>query len=128
MNLWAEAYRTLPKKHSELVQRYEAKLHPNADGHPLLVGHSINPFNEMSTILETEIAKIEDKKWRLKFGSKSVEVRTQIERIIQFVFAAKDFVGSAEGMDQVLYGLPWAGTCLLLRVSLLAYSDTLTKL
>lgn len=70
----------------------------------------------MSKFIGARLAAMNDRKWRVRLGEHSIEVREQVDRIINIVLVAKDFVSSVASMDPVHAGLPWAGVCLLLPI------------
>jgi len=47
---------------------------------------------QISQAVGKRLAAMEDKKWRLKFGKYSIEVRAQVDRVIKVVLVEKDFV------------------------------------
>jgi hypothetical protein len=70
----------------------------------------------MSAFVDKKLAIMNKEQWRFKVGGKSVEVREQFDRIVKVVLVAKDFISF---MGPIHAGLPWAGVCILLNVTLL---------
>jgi len=52
----------------------------------------------------------------VSLGKKSIELREQIDRVLQIVIVAKDLGSSLASMDPIHAGIPWAGVCVLLPV------------
>ncbi|KAL8798161.1 MAG: hypothetical protein Q9182_006912 [Xanthomendoza sp. 2 TL-2023] len=132
-DLWAQAYQELIKDNPKLLLALEDILNSHSqeikdERVPSTGLRPTPPFNDvistpyplptreedMSRVIESRLAIMEDNKWRLRMGEHSIEVRQQIERIIKIVTVAKDFVSSAASMDPIHAGLPWAGICVLL--------------
>ena len=57
-----------------------------------------------------------------------MEVREQVDRIVKLVLVAKDFASAAASLDPIHAGLPWAGVCMLLPVSVSTSYQTTTDL
>ena len=70
----------------------------------------------MAKLIESRIAAMQDRQWKLSLGKKSVEIRAQVDRILQIVIVAKDLGSSLAAMDPVHAGIPWAGVCVILPV------------
>lgn len=130
-NLWAEAYHDLARENKKLVIALDELMSVQALRPGPGVSHAPNQLScedeslgaafsnkeeQMSKFIEARLAAMNDRKWRVKLGEHSIEVREQIDRIINIVLVAKDFVSSVASMDPVHAGLPWAGVCLLLPI------------
>ena len=127
-DLWTQAYEDLTKDDSKLVAALEEFLNKEAlkirtdrsDANKpsgditLLPQGSPDREERLSKFIQTRLAAMNDKKWRLGLGEHSVEILEQVDRIIKTVMVAKDFVSSLSSMDPVHAGLPWAGICLIL--------------
>lgn len=129
--LWAEAYQDLARDNKKLVTGLDELLSVQplpstvGDGH---ASHQLSRKDdssltsssckeeEMSKFIGARLAAMNDRKWRVRLGEHSIEVREQVDRIINIVLVAKDFVSSVASMDPVHAGLPWAGVCLLLPI------------
>ena len=125
--LWAQAYQSLTDDDPRLVAALDHLLTQGSQFHDSLspstqssYGDATNPRalpnmeEQMSVLIQSRLKIMDDRKWQLRMGEHSVQIRQQIERIIKIVTVAKDFISSAASMDPVHAGLPWAGICVLL--------------
>lgn len=130
-NLWAEAYQDLARDNKKLVTALDDLLSVQplrpavGDSHaphqPSGMDNSSSTASssreqDMSKFIEARLAAMNDRKWRVRLGEHSIDVREQIDRIINIILVTKDFVSSVASMDPVHAGLPWAGVCLLLPI------------
>jgi len=131
-DLWAEAYRDLARDNMKLVTALDQLL--SVQQTQPTVDHSHAPPRQLPTLddlswtassskeveiskfIEARLTAMNDRKWRVRLGEHSIEVREQIDRIIKIILVAQDFVSSVASMDPVHAGLPWAGVCLLLPI------------
>ena len=125
--LWAQAYQSLTDDDPRLVaaldhlltqgSQFQDSPRPSTQSS---YGDAANPRalsnmeEQMSALIESRLKIMDDRKWQLRMGEHSVQIRQQIDRIIKIVTVAKDFISSAASMDPVHAGLPWAGICVLL--------------
>lgn len=72
----------------------------------------------MSSIIETRLKEINDRKWGFEVGDTSVIIGEQVDKIVEAVTAVKDLGTSLATLDPVHAGIPWAGICVLLSVSI----------
>ena len=70
----------------------------------------------MSKLIESQLAAMQDRQWKVALGKKSIEIRAQVDRILQIVIVAKDLGSSLASMDPLHAGIPWAGVCVILPV------------
>ena len=125
--LWAQAYQSLTDDDPRLVAALDhlltqgTQLHDSRSPSPQSSnGDAKNPRalpnmeEQMSALIQSRLKIMDDRKWQLRMGEHSVQIRQQIDRIIKIVTVAKDFISSAASMDPVHAGLPWAGICVLL--------------
>ncbi len=125
--LWAQAYQSLTDDDPRLVAALDhlltqgTQLHDSRSPSPQSsYGDAKNPRalpnmeEQMSALIQSRLKNMDDRKWQLRMGEHSVQIRQQIDRIIKIVTVAKDFISSAASMDPVHAGLPWAGICVLL--------------
>ncbi|KAL8639747.1 MAG: hypothetical protein Q9226_008837, partial [Calogaya cf. arnoldii] len=126
-DLWAQAYETLTNDDPRLVaaledlltftpqepQSSEGRAPSAKSSHddPTSSRALANTEERMSTVIESRLKLMDDRKWQLRMGEHSIEIRQQVDRIIKIVTVAKDFISSAASMDPVHAGLPWAGIC-----------------
>lgn len=113
-SLWNQAYQDFKGEKSKIVQALEDLLTSELTlhGQSTLSGDTYEE-SQISEFIQSRLAAMNDRKWRIKMGEHSIEVRDQFDRIIKVVLVAKDFVSSVASMDPVHAGLPWAGICVL---------------
>lgn len=70
----------------------------------------------MSKLIESKLAAMQDRQWKVSLGKKSVEIRAQVDRILKIIIVAKDLGSSLASMDPIHAGIPWAGVCVILPV------------
>ena len=119
--LWEAAFGRLSDEKPDLVRRFNGVL--ESETHPVTssanVGqHGLPTQAQLSELIERKLARMKDRQWRLPLGKTSIEVRKQIDRILQIVLVAKDLGSSLASMDPIHAGIPWAGVCVLLPVRL----------
>ena len=68
--------------------------------------------------IETRRKELEQKRWRFKLGEKTIILRDQLARISKAGQAFKDLGGTLAGLDPLHAGLPWAGVCFLMQLTL----------
>ncbi len=115
-DLWGLAYQQISKEKTSLVTAYSHIL-SDATG----ISDTKDVQEQIQAILALKREQILQKQWKLQWGNKSIRVRTQIDRIVKLVGVFKDLGSSIAGLDPVHAGLPWAGICFLISVSLLPY-------
>ena len=116
-DLWGIAYCQLATDNRPLVENYEQLLKKETG---LPANTSIQERAEAILLLKRN--QILRKQWKLQWGHRSIKIRAQIDRIVKLVDAFKDIGSSVASVDPVHAGLPWAGVCILLVVSLLTSS------
>jgi hypothetical protein len=121
-NLWERAYWTLFYENENLVTTYQEVLVSTSktkDAATTDLGDEPGGFVRqvrVADLIQEQLVVAENHKWRLHLGDKSVEVRTQVEKLVKVVVLVKDVVALAVHMTP--YGaLAWAGVCILLPVS-----------
>ena len=72
---------------------------------------------DMSALVEEKVKAMDDARWKFQLGERTVEMKTQVDRIVKAVLFAKDFVSSAVSAEPHA-ALAWAGVCMLLPLSL----------
>lgn len=98
------------------MSKPETKLTASLDGDPS------KREKQMSALVDEKLAAMNERQWRVKMCGRSVEVRTQVDRVIKGVLVAKDFISPFANLDPIHAGLPWAGVCMLLTVNYLKLS------
>lgn len=71
---------------------------------------------EMSELVRREVDRMEAREWKITIRSKSIRIRTQMERILKILSFVKDLATQAAQLDPVYAGLPVAGLYLILSV------------
>ena len=123
-DLWDRAYESLreDKDSRKLMDAYEMILLSDLkDGHsfPAVAEGMGTSTREkyMSALVEKKVKAVEDARWKFQLGERTVEMRTQVDRIVKAVLFAKDFVSSAVSAEPHT-ALAWAGVCMLLPLLL----------
>lgn len=73
-----------------------------------------------SLLSEVNLRKgeLEEKRWKHKFGDKTFVLHDQLIKIAKAVQAFKDLGGTLAGLDPIHAGLPWAGICFLMQLTI----------
>lgn len=114
-DLWGAAYQKLGNDETSLIKNYERLLEAAIPDH---VYASLQ--ERIQAILTLKREQILQRQWKLQWGNKSIRIRTQVERVLRLVNVFKDVGTIATNADPIHAGLPWAGLCLLLTVSILS--------
>ena len=112
-DLWDRAYTELRKSHSELVDQFEKTLLSEGLGDL----EATSREEQLSKIIDTKLALMNQNEWVINFAGKSVEVRKQVERLVKVVGITKDSLNVVANIDPIHIGLPVAAICLLMPVS-----------
>ena len=122
-DLWDRAHKFLreDKGNSQLLLAYERILASelNIDASPVASADwgSRERSTQVSNLIAEKLKVIEDTRWRLHLGEKTVEVRAQVNKVVKAVIWAQGFVSSAVSADPHS-ALAWAGVSLLLPLLL----------
>ncbi|KAH0538561.1 hypothetical protein FGG08_004849 [Glutinoglossum americanum] len=119
-DLWNQAYEILRIRDRELIGAYEEiLLLESGSGARTLLGEAGSSKREeqMSALVKSKLEAMDSEKWRINIGNKSVEVRKQVDRIVQLVSLARDFGPPAVGTAPHVT-VAWAGVCVLLPLLL----------
>lgn len=119
--LWLEAYDELRGRNDDLVSAFEKILASSSASEALTPSSKdkeqhVPTEAQLNDLVNDKLSYMNERQWRISLGNKSIEVRTQVDRILKIVTVAKDFGSSLASLDPIHAGLPWAGVCLLLRV------------
>ncbi len=123
-DLWDRAYESLreDKDGRKLMDAYEKILLSDLnDDHsfPAVAEGTGTSKRErdMSALVEKKVKAVDDARWKFQLGERTVEMKTQVDRIIKAILFAKDFVSSAASAEPHA-ALAWAGVCMLLPLLL----------
>ena len=123
-DLWDRAYEVLreDKDSRKLMDAYEKILLSELkdDRSFLAVAEDTGTSTReiyMSALVEKKVKAVEDARWKFQLGERTIELKTQIDRIVKAVLFAKDFVSSAVSAEPHA-ALAWAGVCMLLPLLL----------
>jgi len=119
-DLWDIAYENLRESQKKLILEYEKALAKES------ATKATSTFNfdnakglgretQMADLVKERLKAIDDSKWRLKVGSKTVVIQEQIDRFVKVATFAKDFVSSIVASTPQ-GAIAWAGVCVLLPV------------
>ena len=118
-SIWERAFTQLGDAEPDLIHRFNSILVSEAKGPDEHAGHdSPTPPTQakMSKLIESKLAAMQDRQWKVSLGKKTIEIRAQVDRILQIVIVAKDLGSSLASMDPIHAGIPWAGVCVILPV------------
>ena len=119
-DLWDRAYESLreDKGSRKLMEAYEDILSSDLDD-----DHSFTAVTEgtgiskrerdMSALVQKKVKAMEDARWKFQLGERTVEMKTQVDRIVKAILFAKECVPSAVSAEPHA-ALAWAGVCMLL--------------
>ena len=122
-DLWDRAHKLLreDKSNSRLLLAYERIVASelNKDASPVASADwgSRERSTQVSDLIAKKLKVIEDTRWRLQLGEKTVEVKAQVNKVVKTVIWAQGFVSSAVSADPHS-ALAWAGVSLLLPLLL----------
>lgn len=123
-DLWDRAYESLceDKDSRKLMDAYEKILLSDLnDDHsfPAVTEGTGSSKREraMSALVEKKVKAVEDARWKFQLGERTVEMKTQVDRIVKAILFAKDFVSSAVSVEPHA-ALAWAGVCMVLPLLL----------
>lgn len=119
-DLWGLAYKQLLAENEPLVRHYEEVLKAAAINSE---DSSTDIQEQVQSVLVLKRTQILQKQWRLQWGTKSIKVRSQIDRIVKIIGTFKEACSVAANVDPLHAGLPWAGICFLLAVSTSEFSQ-----
>ena len=71
--------------------------------------------------IEVRRSEFEQKRWRLQLAGKGIILREQLSKISKAVQNFKGLGDTLTGLDPIHAGLPWAGICFVMQLTL---SDT----
>ena len=125
-NIWERAFTELADAQPDLIRRFNSILVSEAQGSDEHADHD-TPMpptqEEMSKLIESKLAAMQSRQWKISLGKKSIEVRAQVDRILKIIVVAKDLGSSLASMDPIHAGIPWAGVCVILPVGPLSYEN-----
>ena len=119
-DLWDRAYESLreDKDSQKLMDAYEKILLSDLKddhGFPATAERTGTSTREryMSALAEKNVKAVEDARWKFQLGGRTVEMKTQVDRIVKALLFAKECVPSAVSAEPHA-ALAWAGVCVLL--------------
>ena len=119
-DLWDRAYESLreDKDSRKLMDAYEKILSSDLnDDHsfPAIAEGTGTSKRErdMSALVQKKVKAMEDARWKFQLGERTVELKTQLDRIVKAILFAKEWVPSAVSAEPHA-ALAWAGVCMLL--------------
>ena len=117
-DLWDEAYEALRTANSKLTEQYEESIMRVDQGgtHLAPIG-SISRQEQLSVVIARRLDYIEKDQYGVTVAGRKVVLQEQMDKFIQIVMFAKDFVSSTVSAEPHA-ALAWAGICVLLPVSI----------
>lgn len=123
-DLWDRAYESLreEKESRKIIDAYEKILLSELkDDHSFPVvteGTGLSKRGrDMSALVQKKVKAMEDARWKFQLGDLTVEMKTQVDRIVKAILFAKDLVSPAVSAEPHA-ALAWAGVCMLLPLLL----------
>ncbi len=122
-DLWDRSHRLLreDKSNRQLLVAYERILVSELNQGTLPVTSvdwgSRDQRKQVSNLIARKLKLIEESRWRLQLGKKTVEFKAQVDKVVKTVIWAQGFVSSAVSADPHS-ALAWAGVSLLLPLLL----------
>lgn len=111
---WGEAYQQLASEQVSLVRAYERLWSAEID-----VPSDARIQERAQAILLVKQKQILQKQWKIQWGHRTIKVRAQVDRVVKLINGFKEVGTTAANADPVHAGLPWAGICFLLVVSMM---------
>ena len=114
-DLWEHAYNTLKKRDPKVVSRFEDHL---ASSHPNFTTSTSSFLSPevIQIIVDSNLADHEVNRMIIRCGNESIKVREKWDKIVHFLFWAKNSISAAVGA-QPYAALAWASVSILLPVS-----------
>ena len=112
-DLWDIAYENLRKLDERLVLEFEKSLIKESSPKSTMTSNfhdakGLKREIQMAELVRERLKAIDNSKWTLKIGRKTVVVQEQMDRLVKVVAFAKDFVGSIVASNP--HGaIAWAG-------------------
>ena len=123
-DLWDRAYESLmeDKVSRKLMDAYEKILLSELKDDPSVPaaadGKEISTRGRnMLALVRKKVKAVDDARWKFQLGERSVELKTQVDRIVKAILFAKDFISPAVSAEPHA-ALAWAGVCMLLPLLL----------
>ncbi|MCJ1353794.1 MAG: hypothetical protein MMC33_003781 [Icmadophila ericetorum] len=128
-DLWDQAYLALKAKDQNLVESCEKilSLESEAEGvifkdnvsttTPSAASHGLEREEQMLKLIKKKLQSMDVSKWRRKLGTKSVEIREKVDKLVDTTLFIKDYVATVLS-PSTRAALAWAGICILLSLVL----------
>jgi hypothetical protein len=107
------AYDRLREGHAELVESYDAIINRTSG-----LATNLTVGEKMFEVVSKKLEIMTQKQWKLRWRNKSKPVRVLVDRVVRVIRMIKDLAISAASLDPIHAGIPLAGLCILLTVSL----------
>jgi hypothetical protein len=112
---WLLAAQALDKEDEGGNKKYSTALDgllaAATQGKPSVIDEAITTTNRNRNEL---IAK----QWKVSLNGKEIVLRDQLGSILEVLQTVKDFGSALASLDPIHAGLPWAGVCLLMQITL----------
>lgn len=79
--------------------------------------NGVDRHSQLAAVVKRKLQQVDDAKWRLEVGKRTIGIKQQVDRIIRAVVFAKDLVSAAAGTEPHA-ALAWAGVSLFLPMLL----------
>jgi hypothetical protein len=115
---WMEAYIKLREKERSLVEHFETIVQSDHKEFGGTNGSREDIPKLMEAVVSRRLNLWQKERWRFRLGNKQIHLSKQIDGVIKNALKTKEFLFAVGQVDPVHVGLPLAGVCLLLSVSL----------
>jgi hypothetical protein len=116
VDLWKRAYEELGvDKDSKIwIERYENIVNNLAKDENIPKDSSVE--EQMAAVVRTRMKIMTNRQWALQWGSKSLNLRQQVESIVKVVQKASGIGSAIASLDPTHAGIAWTGVCVILPV------------
>lgn len=120
-SLWAEAWSILNDEDPELCTAFLQAIGTRDMVRTTSIQSAppVTKSTHLDHFVQDSLSRMQDDQWKIGFAGHSVVVRSQLDRILGALSAAANsqLASSAAALDPVHAGLPLAGLCMMLKVS-----------
>lgn len=117
-DLWQRAYDELAadKDNKIWIERYESlvkSIMKDDENQP----NDSGVEQQMAAFVRTRMEVMTNKQWMLQWGSRSFNIRQQVDRIVKVIQSVSSIGSAAASLDPLHAGIAWAGICVVLPVN-----------
>jgi hypothetical protein len=125
LDLWGRAYDELSKdKDNKIwIERYENIVKSIAKDEDTPTDSTVK--EQMAAVVRTRMKIMTNRQWVLQWGSKSFNLRQQVDSIVKVIQKASGIGSKIASLDPGYTGIAWTGICIILPVRYLLCSFSL---